>query len=452
MNQAQQRSRRGGAIFVAETATASSAYELIQPMLQSPCLRSESVFDAIGTISSSSAREPITTVFISCDAPGQEPLRTSGSLHRLDPGLRLVMVAPDSRAQEARDSLSQGFDDYLLIPATREDTARVINAAQLEPKIDSPVEPRQVREAKERLVQQINDQDDDRDPGRLLGDVDLINDLLDEQGVLLDTAIRLIGQKLALDDIKFIPAQDAPDQQGRPTEADRSMNTVVVSWRGELFGQLGSPSATAEQLRPWSAWLARWLKLDRIHHHYRRLAWTDDLTGAGNRRAFDRSIQEILVRSKQQRREVSLMVFDIDNFKMYNDQFGHEAGDQVLQEIVQLLKSVIRRGDRVFRIGGDEFVVIFCDPEGPRKAGSRSPDSVESIARRFQAQVCDMRFPKLGVDAPGSLSISAGLATYPWDEKEASSLLNIADQRALESKRAGKGTITFGRRRDECGD
>jgi diguanylate cyclase (GGDEF)-like protein len=105
---------------------------------------------------------------------------------------------------------------------------------------------------------------------------------------------------------------------------------------------------------------------------------------------------------------------------------------------------VIRESDRVCRIGGDEFAVIFADVEGPREFGSSHPDSVEQIARRFQEQICQMRFPKLGSEALGSLSISAGLATYPWDGLEPSALLSLADSRALESKRKGKNSITYG--------
>ena len=96
------------------------------------------------------------------------------------------------------------------------------------------------------------------------------------------------------------------------------------------------------------------------------------------------------------------MVFDIDDFKHYNDDFGHAAGDDVLAETVKLLNSVIRAGDRVFRIGGDEFVVVFADPEGPRELGSHHPRTVETIANRFQDQITRMKFPKLGLDAPGN--------------------------------------------------
>jgi len=76
---------------------------------------------------------------------------------------------------------------------------------------------------------------------------------------------------------------------------------------------------------------------------------------------------------------VTVMVFDIDDFKTYNDQYGHEAGDDILREAVRLLRSVIRPSDRVCRIGGDEFAVISYEPSGPRQEGS-----VESAAGRLR--------------------------------------------------------------------
>jgi diguanylate cyclase (GGDEF)-like protein len=171
----------------------------------------------------------------------------------------------------------------------------------------------------------------------------------------------------------------------------------------------------------------------------------DELTAAGNRRYFESFLHESIQRAAPLRRPVTVMVFDIDDFKTFNDQFGHEAGDEILRESVRLMQSVIRRGDRVCRIGGDEFAVIFADDEAPRAPGSRHPESIETIAKRFQDQICKMKFPKLGADAPGTLTVSAGLATYPWDGGDPQSLLRRADQLAMQSKRNGKNLITLGR-------
>jgi diguanylate cyclase (GGDEF)-like protein len=134
----------------------------------------------------------------------------------------------------------------------------------------------------------------------------------------------------------------------------------------------------------------------------------------------------------------------VDDLKTFNDRYGHAAGDLILKETVRLLQSVIRPSDRVCRIGGDEFAVVFHDPEGPRAAGSTPPKSVSDIALRFQREVAGKRFPKLGLEAPGTLTVSGGLSTYPWDGRSPDELLAAADERAMRSKREGKNVIRYG--------
>lgn len=176
----------------------------------------------------------------------------------------------------------------------------------------------------------------------------------------------------------------------------------------------------------------------------RQEAFTDHLTGAWNRRYFERFLAAVLAGAQRDRRHVTILVFDIDDFKQYNDRFGHGAGDSILIEAVRLLRSVIRPSDKVCRIGGDEFAVIFHEPQGPREPTSRHPESISEIAQRFQRQICAHRFPKLGAEAPGTLTVSGGLAIFPWDGRTAEELLAKADERALQAKRAGKNTIVLG--------
>ena len=247
-------------------------------------------------------------------------------------------------------------------------------------------------------------------------------------------AVRLVREQTGWIDLEFL----------EPEAGAANEHSAVIEHEGDVFGWLRSPSQSRADLAPWADWLSHWLALDEAYRSYRSMAFSDDLTGAYNRRFFEAFMDSALPEARARRRPVTVMVFDLDNFKQYNDQFGHEAGDLVLTETVRLLQSVIRTGDRVCRIGGDEFVVVFADLDGPRSVGSTHPDAVEDIARRFQDQICSMRFPKLGVEAPGSLSISAGIATFPWDGNTSSELLRIADHRALESKRKGKNFITFG--------
>ncbi|HWB18954.1 MAG TPA: GGDEF domain-containing protein [Phycisphaerales bacterium] len=268
-----------------------------------------------------------------------------------------------------------------------------------------------------------------------LGDTDLIAALLDEPPHLLETALKLIIQQSRWTDLVFLPdpATPGPSQLYAPVEL-----------AGNRFGMLASSLASSRQLAPWGQWLAHWLNLDRAHQQQREWALKDELTGAYNRRYYNLFLKNEIAVASAARRSITVMVFDLDNFKQFNDDYGHEAGDLILVETVKLLHSVIRQTDRVCRIGGDEFAVIFNDPQGPREVGSAHPTAVEAIASRFQQQICQMKFPKLGAEAPGIITISAGMATYPWDGTDPASLLRHADSLALESKRNGKNAITFG--------
>lgn len=250
-------------------------------------------------------------------------------------------------------------------------------------------------------------------------------------------AIDLIRRRLNDDGVEFVASTGGPVPP----------RCVPVTWEGVggvCYGHLGSARTPPEALAPHARWLASWLRLRDQHGQLREAAFTDSLTGAWNRRYFERFLRGTIEQAREQRRPVTILLFDIDDFKKYNDLYGHDAGDEILRETVNLLRSVIRPSDRVCRVGGDEFAVIFHEPEGPRQEGSRHPSDVFEIARRFQEQVLMHRFPKLLDCAPGTLTISGGLAAYPWDGATPEELLRRADQLAMASKRQGKNAITLG--------
>ena len=222
--------------------------------------------------------------------------------------------------------------------------------------------------------------------------------------------------------------------------------SVRVSHSGRTLGWLRAPGIDRAVVELEGAKIAGWILLAAQHDQLRRAAFTDELTGAFNRRYFNRFLAAAMEQARDKRHTVTLLVFDIDNFKTYNDRYSHAAGDEILVEAVRLLTSVIRPTDRVCRVGGDEFAVIFHDPEGPRNPGvtATTPQSIGQIAARFQKQICAHRFPKLLDEAPGTLTISGGMATFPWDGATPEELLARADELAMQSKRQGKNSITFG--------
>lgn len=218
-----------------------------------------------------------------------------------------------------------------------------------------------------------------------------------------------------------------------------------VTHNGKTLGWLCTSGIEARTVEAEAARLGGWVVLAAQHDQLRRAAFTDELTGAFNRRYFNRFLAAAMDQARERRHTVTLLVFDIDNFKMYNDKYSHAAGDEILRQAVALLTSVIRPSDRVCRVGGDEFAVIFHDPEGPRNPDApQKPQSIAQIAARFQKQICEHRFPKLMSEAPGTLTISGGMATFPWDGATPEELLDRADNLALQSKRQGKNAIMFG--------
>ncbi len=268
--------------------------------------------------------------------------------------------------------------------------------------------------------------------GDQIGDETIVRLMLRGKDIV-PAALAMIRRRLGDRAVTFTPHDPAKPVAG-----------VSVSWDAHVFGSLGSEHAPEAELVAHAHWLASWLRLRDQQAQLREAAFTDPCTGAYNRRYCDKFLAAAMHEARSARRPLTLLYFDLDNFKQYNDRYGHAAGDDILNQVVQLLKAGVRPSDRVCRVGGDEFVVIFHEPDGPRQPDSKPPSSVFQIARRFQEQILSQRFPKLGMDAPGNLTISGGLVTFPWDGNSPQELIDKADLLALESKRQGKNVITIG--------
>ncbi len=171
-----------------------------------------------------------------------------------------------------------------------------------------------------------------------------------------------------------------------------------------------------------------------------RLAITDHLTGAYNRRYFYHLTSHVLSQSQEESFRATLLLYDIDNFKQYNDQYGHAAGDDILRDTARLMKQVCREQDIVARIGGDEFAVLFWDNE-PRTPDSEPIRDILAVADRFRHAVETHHFPALGPEGKGTLTISGGLASFPDNGRTCLELLQQADQALRDAKAAGKNAI-----------
>lgn len=154
----------------------------------------------------------------------------------------------------------------------------------------------------------------------------------------------------------------------------------------------------------------------------RRLALTDALTGVSNHRYFWERLEAELSRSQRYGRPISLIFCDIDDFKKFNDEKGHQVGDEVLRKVAQTLDRARRSMDTVARYGGEEFAVIL--PECSRPAAAE-------IARRFLETVRTLH----------GIGISAGVASYPDDARSSTELVHMSDSALLKAKASGKGRV-----------
>lgn len=170
-------------------------------------------------------------------------------------------------------------------------------------------------------------------------------------------------------------------------------------------------------------------QLDELHaqiNELEKLSATDLLTGAWNRAHFDRVIARELDRSIRFKQPVSLIFLDIDRFKRVNDAYGHQAGDEVLRELVQVIGETIRSIDAVFRWGGEEFMVLAS------QTGYR--DSA-ALAEKIRAKVEQHRFPGVG-----PVTISLGVAEHIATES-AEIWIGRADDALYRAKDGGRNRV-----------
>lgn len=162
----------------------------------------------------------------------------------------------------------------------------------------------------------------------------------------------------------------------------------------------------------------------RLYDQARSLADRDPLTGLYNHRYLYERLGEELLRAGRGHRPVSVLMLDIDDFKLVNDTFGHQVGDQFLVRLAGVVRSTLRGSDIPARYGGEEFCVILPDAD---------PLSAEAAANRIHHALRDQPFQPAGRgEVP--ISVSIGSATFPADGRSAGDLIECADARMYEAK------------------
>jgi len=172
-------------------------------------------------------------------------------------------------------------------------------------------------------------------------------------------------------------------------------------------------------------------ELERTNRTLERLAATDPLTGADNRRRFTEQVEAEMARIHRGGEPFSVLALDLDNFKVINDRYGHQAGDDILKGFVQRCLDAIRPYDGVARVGGEEFMVLL-----PRTVLEAARD----VAERLRASIASSSFES-GRQRQIPVTVSIGVSQFGRDGDTIDAIVSAADERLYDAKHQGRNRV-----------
>jgi diguanylate cyclase (GGDEF)-like protein len=182
--------------------------------------------------------------------------------------------------------------------------------------------------------------------------------------------------------------------------------------------------------------LKRTEELEAANRQLQALSATDGLTGLANRRKFDQDWAAEWQRASRHGLPLSVAMLDVDQFKTYNDHYGHQAGDVCLKMLAQTLASTVQRsGELVARYGGEEFVVIL--------PGQNAPEAFAAM-ERIRSAVQALGLPHAKATVAGVVTISIGVAScMPQQGQSSASLIEAADAALYQAKNQGRNKVVL---------
>ena len=242
------------------------------------------------------------------------------------------------------------------------------------------------------------------------------------------------GEPIVVDD----PASD-PRSAVKLGEL-KSLAVVPLRTRGRIVGTLGTGSLTRHKftadevalLQTIGHHVVAAMENARLFEETHRLSKTDPLTGLLNRRAMEEKLQEELRRARRYRHPLSVIMADIDHFKLFNDTHGHPEGDLVLRKVAEVLVAKARDSDFIARYGGEEFLIILPETFKPHAL---------VVAERIRGAVAQTSFAIAKTLPDERLTLSLGVATFPDDLGEGGDLVQRADEALYAAKQAGRDRV-----------
>jgi two-component system cell cycle response regulator len=204
--------------------------------------------------------------------------------------------------------------------------------------------------------------------------------------------------------------------------------------RSDLETRLASATRVTETHRTLAAQQG---ELERLNGELHSQARLDALTGIGNRLAMREELEVLEARVERYGHTYGLALCDIDRFKAYNDACGHPAGDEILRTVAKTLAGTCRSGDAIYRYGGEELLIVLCN---------QTLDPAIVAGERFRETVEDLKIPHPGLETPGVLTISVGIAVLDKDhERGSTGLVAEADGALYRAKAAGRNCVVASR-------
>ena len=177
------------------------------------------------------------------------------------------------------------------------------------------------------------------------------------------------------------------------------------------------------------------LKIKELRDKLKTLATTDELTGLHNRKYLQERMEQEISRAKRYGNALSVLLFDLDFFKVVNDIYGYEWGDVLLRSIADKLKQLIRKEDILTRYGDEEFIVVLPNT---------TEDNAFLFAERFRKDIEKMEFIPAGEEERHPITISGGISTFPClpdTEEDANTIIRYAEHALYNAKKRGKNKI-----------
>lgn len=177
-------------------------------------------------------------------------------------------------------------------------------------------------------------------------------------------------------------------------------------------------------------WIGR--DVNRLHKMTEQLSLLDPLTDLWNYRKLTQNLEAELVRARRYKEQLSFVMIDIDYFKQYNDNNGHQLGDEALCSVAKAICSAVRDSDLVYRYGGEEMCAVLPNTD---------KDGAIVVAERMRLKIEETSFRGEGKQPSGKLTVSIGVATYPFDSISKEGLINSADIALYKAKEKGRNRV-----------